>query len=380
MTATLATSPGNRLGYVPGLDGLRAIAVSGVVLFHAAPHQVRGGFLGVSSFFTLSGFLITSVLLAELTASGSVDLGAFWTRRIRRLAPASLTVIVLSILITHTRITGWGDGFLTTDAWAGALHVMNWHVAYWIPATDLFRGIGPIGPYWSLAVEEQFYIAMAILFLLVRRSRRPRPVLVGVFTAAWVVALVSAVAFDGSIPQEMFGTHIRMAELAAGCLLALAVERWGRPAAGTLTATLGAAGVITTLALFALADEDQAWVLAGGFALLSLVHVVTIVGVVGVGRSTACCTHPVLRWLGFRSYGLYLVHWPIIRILRSDRVHLGGWWLVAIQVATSLIVAEALFRLVEDPMRRRWRADSPTVIGCWLGATAATCVLALSLN
>ena len=380
MTTPRAHVDDRSLGYVPALDGLRAIAVAGVVMFHTALHWLPGGFLGVSTFFTLSGFLITSVLLGELRTTATVDLGQFWARRLRRLAPASLVVIAFAVLVSHTAITGWGDGFLRTDAWAGVGQVMNWHVAYWIPDSDIFRGIGPIGPYWSLAVEEQFYAAIALVFLAVRHRRDSRRWLVGIFVAGWVVALVSAVLMHSTIPREMFSTHIRVAELAAGCLLALGVERWGRPVSGALTNALAVGGLIVTLAVFLVTRETQTWVLSGGFALLSVLHVATIVGLLADGPAARVLSTRPMLWLGTRSYGIYLVHWPIIRIMRSDRMHLSGIPLATVQIAVSLIVAEALYRFVETPIRRRSSLTPRATALGWLAGSAAVALLALTLR
>jgi peptidoglycan/LPS O-acetylase OafA/YrhL len=158
---------GLRLGYLPALDGLRGLAVAAVLLFHAGLAHVRGGHLGVSVFFTLSGFLITALLLVERQATGRLDLGAFWARRARRLVPAMLLCLPLIALVLHATDRPLPHGVLG-DAIASATWVANWrfiftHQSY----ADLFAMPSPFQHFWSLAVEEQFYL----LFPLLRSSR-----------------------------------------------------------------------------------------------------------------------------------------------------------------------------------------------------------------
>ncbi len=386
----ITESPQGRsgLGYIPALDGLRALAVVAVLMFHAVPKVISGGFLGVSSFFTLSGFLICSLLLNELAATESVDLGAFWARRVKRLAPAALVVTVAAIVFTTTPWSGWGDGMRASDGVAGAVNVMNWHVIK-LPADQVLRVLGPLGPYWSLGVEEQFYAAMLVVFLVLRR-RPARAVgnLAALCVGTWIGSAALAVTLHRDHPREMFGTDVRAAELAAGCLLAIVIHQRGREFLSGRSTTAraiqvaGWIGLVITVVAFIWGDEDQRWVRAGGFAALSIVHVAVISATLADGAMARLLAARPLVELGKLSYALYLVHWPIILSLRADRLHLDGggletWLLTIVRIAVSLAVAVALNHLVEQPMRHRWNGTNRTAILGWVAATAAVSLLAI---
>lgn len=367
------------LGYVPALDGLRAVAVGAVLIFHLSPDLMPGGFLGVSSFFTLSGFLITGLLLGELETVRSVDLGRFWARRVKRLVPAALAVTVAALLLTLTPWAGWGKGLMDSEVVAAAFNVVNWHLIA-LPAE---RFPGPVGPFWSLGVEEQFYAAMALVFLVLRRRPdRAAPRLAALAAVVWAVSLAVAVMLHTDHPREMFGTDVRSAELAAGALLAVWVRRVGVGSLrtdGTRRRVIGVAGWVglaLTLVAFRWGHEDQGWVLAGGFAALSLVHCAVITGALSDGRMARLLgTRPMVA-VGKLSYALYLVQWPVILTLRSDRMHLSGAPVVLVRLAVCLAAAVALHLAVERPIRHHWRASNRVTIVAWLVAMVAVSGLA----
>jgi peptidoglycan/LPS O-acetylase OafA/YrhL len=377
------------LGYQPALDGLRAIAVAGVLLYHvgettysgSSNPPMKGGFLGVSSFLTLSGFLITTILLGELRSTQTVDVAAFWSRRVKRLAPGALLVVALSIVLTRTSLAGWGSGMLASDGIAGAWNVVNWHVMT-IPTND-YRALGALGPYWSLGVEEQFYLAMAVLFVVLRRWPSMISRNLGVVAGTvWVGSLATALALHADHPREMFGTDVRAAELAAGMLLAIWFQ--GRalplrisPQTDRLVRIAGWIGLGVTVALFFVAQLDQPWVRNGGFAALSIVHVAVILGALSRGSMARVLAWRPLVALGKISYSLYLVHWPIVISLRGDRLGLSGVWLAVIRIVGSLVGALILYFGVEKPLRRHWRSTPLATIAIWVAASAAVTVLAL---
>jgi peptidoglycan/LPS O-acetylase OafA/YrhL len=389
--APVTPRPARGLGYVPALDGLRAIAVAGVLLYHVGETTYSGrerppfsgGFLGVSSFLTLSGFLITTLLLGELRATETVDVAAFWSRRVKRLAPGALLVVALSILLNGTTLAGWGDGMLASDGIAGAWNVVNWHVMG-IP-TEGYRAIGPLGPYWSLGVEEQFYLAIALLFVVLRRWPRGISRNLGAIAAVvWVGSLTVALVLDTNHPREMFGTDVRAAELAAGVLLAIWLQGRAVPlkvAAGGDRAiqAVGWVGLATTLVLFLVAQLDQTWIRSGGFAALSLVHVAVILGVLSGGSMSRLLAWRPLVAIGKLSYSLYLVHWPIIISMRGDRLGLTGVPLALARIAGSFAGALILYFCVEKPLRHRWKSTPWPTIAIWLAATTAVTVLALAM-
>ena len=271
------SDPAAPLRHHASLDGLRAIAVTMVVLFHAGatsglPGLLPGGFIGVSVFFTISGFLVTSILLRESasTESGGVDFGRFWARRVKRLWPASLVVVVLTVVLAST----YWNGMQASDAIAGVFGYMNWHVI-WSGQDALLRTIvGPLGPYWSLAIEEQFYVLLTVAFVVCLRVARPIRWLTIVVVVGWFGSLLAQLLISGPQYRLEFGTDTRGSEILAGCGLAILLHvrpeltdrfRTWLPAVGAI-----ALGAIVVIA--ATNDYDPPWLLRGGYSALSLVE------------------------------------------------------------------------------------------------------------
>ncbi|MBK9712492.1 MAG: serine hydrolase [Kouleothrix sp.] len=366
-----------RLPYLPGLDGLRALAVVGVLLYHA-DLGVWGGFLGVESFFVLSGFLITALLLAEWRGRGRIDLVAFWARRARRLLPALLLVLAGTLALHAALLPGETDG-LRGDVLATLGYVMNWHLvagqqSYFDPVVrpSLLQHL------WSLAVEEQFYLLWPPLFLAgVRYLRRHGLLVAALVAAATSLALMIGLFVPGADPSRVYyGTDTRAAGLLIGAALAIGwspgqaiVGRRG----GTLLDVAGLLALGGLLAAYSWLHEANPLLYRGGFALIALATAAVI----------AAATHPgarlvpgllgwrPLRWIGLRSYGIYLWHWPIFMVTRPYQdVPLDGLPLLALRLALVIGLAALSYRLVELPIRhgalgRLWRAlwagrDTPT--------------------
>ena len=223
----MSHSPSQRL---PAIDGMRGLAVLAVLVFHAeslsgGPLRAPGGFLGVSVFFTISGFVITRLVLAEAEATGAVDLARFAGRRIARLAPAALTTALLVIVLSRTAVASWSvpNGFRSTDALAALGNLVNWHLSILGTAAG-FRLVHPLTHFWSLAVEAQLYLLLAGAVWLCRGHalRRRLALLAG---WAWLGSVAMALVVHGSVRREEFGTDIRLAEFAAGVLLATLLPR-----------------------------------------------------------------------------------------------------------------------------------------------------------
>ena len=360
--------------YEPSLDGMRGICIAAVVSYHGCAQAgltgwVRGGFIGVSVFFTLSGFLITSLLLREHSSTGRIHLSLFWARRIRRLWPAAGAVVLAVVLLS---ISG-PLAAQRSDAIAATWNVTNWHVIAGGESKLLQTIVGPLGPTWSLAVEEQFYILLALLLVVVARASRP-PLVLGVVAVLGVVlpAALSNVVTDWQ-PSLEFNTLLRMPELFVGVLLALwqRSDRWqlrgpaqGDRAAGT--------GLLLLLGLFLFVDYTPPWLLRGGYSLVALVAAATIVGLLQHGRVAALLARGPLRWLGTVSYSLYLVHWPVMSVLTRDRTGLDGAVLLVLLVAVSLAVGWALHALVERPVRRLRTPTTPTIVAGFAGGALLT--------
>lgn len=348
--------------YYPGLDGLRAVAVGLVVAYHIGVPFAGGGLLGVGVFFTISGFLITSLLLSRWEKHGNLDLKNFWIRRFRRLLPA--VVLLLAAVLAATAILAPHNlGRIGAESLAALLYVANWHTIY--SGKSYFEqqeGVGPLDHLWSLAVEEQFYIVWPLLLLgllTLCRGRFKKAAVVTFVLGAGSMLLLSALADPGADPTRAYeGTDTRAGGLLWGAVLAML---W-RPAriatvtGGRARALLDGVGVVGLAGIFWLvATTDQqshslyTWGIAAltvttCLALMPLMHPQSVFGrVLGVGP---------MRWIGERSYGIYLWHMPVVAFL-PDRVLYGqdvarG----ALIVGLTLVLAEISWRFVEDPIRR----------------------------
>ena len=370
-----------RLPYQPALDGVRALSILAVLLFHACalagmPRSFRGGFLGVTVFFVVSGYLITSLLLREANRTSRVDVLAFWARRLRRLAPAALAVVLFAIVITPTSWSGW-PGFRAADAFAGIWSAMNWYLIA-LGSTQVIRGLGPLSPYWSLAIEEQFYVLLALAMTLAVRMRAPARALGIGFAAVWLVSLGVGTMSDASVIALEFSLVHRAGELATGGLLAVALL--ARP---TLPAEMapalrwaGPGCLAAIMILFLTASYDPPWLLHGGFLVVAAASAVVLVAAQTPGLLRTALSNRLLVWVGTLSYSLYLVHWPVGLLLNAN-TSLHRWGSVAVQIVASFAVAIALHHLIEQPLRYRWSRPSATTLWVWAAASVATSLLAV---
>ncbi len=352
---------GSAQRYMPGLDGLRALAVLAVIAYHLQPGWAPGGLLGVGVFFTLSGYLITDLLLGQREAVGHLRLGDFWLRRARRLLPAlflMLAVVVAWVtLLDRSQLPA-----LRGDVAAAALYVSNWwNIFRDASYFDRFGPPPPLDHLWSLAVEEQFYLVWPFLLWLGLRYARGRYRLVGLTLAAAVLsATAMALLYQpGSDPTRVYeGTDTRAFGLLVGAALAVVwpSRRLGADLTLRRRLLLDGAGVVG-LGVIALliwgTDEYSAFLYRGGIVLLSVATVLVV----------AALAHPAswlgpalgwkpLRWLGVRSYGIYLWHWPII-VLTTPTLQRGvNLPLAVVQVGVTIAVAALSWRFVEEPIRR----------------------------
>jgi peptidoglycan/LPS O-acetylase OafA/YrhL len=347
-----------RLTYDPALDGVRALGVGLVLLFHGGISWATGGFLGVSVFFTLSGFLITSLLLAEQQTTGDVHLGHFWIRRLRRLMPAALACLALIIVLTATVLHSAKET-LRGDVLAAVADVANWRFYFSGQSyAALFSVPSPVQHFWSLAIEEQFYLCFPVLvWLLLVKLRWPRAVLAAVLAAGFVASTASAVAIGTSDPDLVYyGTFTRVAELLAGCMLAMAVTAWGRPDPARRWApwavVAGPAALAAIIVVVVRTTELDSWLYEGGLAAFSLLSVALIASARRPGPLRwVFSLRPVVA-LGLISYGVYLYHWPLFLWLTADRTGVDGAALFALRVAVTLGVATLSYYFLEQPIRR----------------------------
>lgn len=361
-----------RIAHVAALDGVRGIAVIAVVIYHLDPGVLPGGFLGVSLFFTLSGFLITNLLVAEWRDSGTIDLRSFWNRRFRRLLPASVAGIALVVVLSPAW-TARQLSALPGDV-AGALgYVANWR---FIAAGDRygagFEAPSPLLHYWSLAIEEQFYLLVGALtvFVTAGRSLRRWAVMFGVLGGASVVATL--VLYDPLRSDRVyFGSLTRAAELVAGVVLALAIgfevperlQRWSQRVGLVSAAAAGLAFVLVEL------TDDALY--RGGFWLMALVSA----GIIG-GALTDGPLQRVLSWrpltaIGLVSYGIYVYHWPLVLWLNAARIGIDGWTLAAVRLAATAAITIVSFVWLERPIREA-RVSGRSLL---MGAVGASVLL-----
>ena len=383
---------GAYLPYFPGLDGVRGLAVVAVLVFHAGFGWAVGGYLGVSTFFTLSGFLITSLLFAERAATGSVDLKAFWVRRFRRLMPAALAALALATLFGLVAADAIQRKNLAGDVLSGLLYVANWRfVLSGQSYAQLFSAPSPIQHFWSLAIEEQFYLFYPLvaygLLKVAGFSRAKFGAIIGVLTAL-SVAMPFVLGF--SVDRIYYGTDTRAAELLVGVLLAVLLNDHKvtyriahRRGLQRTLAWAGLAALVAAIALMTTTPQESAWLYKGGFfgyALLSAL--IILAALLPKGPVQAILSVQPLRWLGQISYGVYLYHWPIFLFLDENRTGLSGWALFAVRVAATLAVSLLSYRFLEMPIRRGSRlfGRRPVLLAPFAAGAIAVSVVAISIT
>ena len=347
----------------PALDGVRALAVAAVVVYHARPGWLPGGFLGVDVFFVLSGFLITSLLLREQHRTGRVGLGAFWLRRARRLLPALYVLLALVLAFELATRLG-GATQLRGDALAALGYFTNWFlIGHQQSYFAAFSAPDALQHLWSLAVEEQFYVVWPLLFAL--GLLRRRGALVFVAAAACGSTLLCAFLFNplGDPSRVYYGTDTHSAGLLVGAGLALIHARtWPREGrkyvvSRRLRAALLVAGVAALgglFAAFALLAETQTLVYRGGLSLVALGSAALLAVLLhpGGARLASVFAWRPLRWIGERSYGIYLWHWPVLVITSPHGYPAGAPVAVTlVQIAAAVGLAALSYTFVETPVR-----------------------------
>ena len=347
---------------MPALDGIRALAVVAVLLFHGQMPWAVGGFLGVSVFFTLSGYLITSVVLAEHSSTGRVDPMRFWGRRFRRLAPASLTLLAVLLVVGAI----WGISHrLVDDIRAAALYVANWWSIHTGSSyADIFANPSPTEHFWSLAIEEQFYVVFPVVAWWCLRGRN-RVVARRRFALVLAVGAIAGVVVGLVItdPNRIYlGTDTRMPELLVGALLAFVwpLAPGGRRQrrlhpAGTLVGV--AAAIVLAGACWRTTIGDS-WLDHGGLPAISLASAALIAAATRRGPIASVLSLWPLRRLGQISYGVNLFHWPIFVWLDQRRTGWSSGWLLLGRTALTIVLAALSYRLIEEPIRRRRRLDA----------------------
>ena len=358
----------------PGLDGVRALAVLAVVGFHEGASELSGGFLGVDVFFVLSGFLITDLLATQYDRlGGRLDLKDFWSRRARRLLPA-LALMLIVVTAAATVIEPGQSASLRLALLAAVTYTSNWyqilhHVSYFA-SLGLFTAPPPLDHLWSLAIEEQFYLIWPlILWVLILRLNGRRARITATLILAAVSALAMALEYSPGDPSLVYyGTDTHASALLIGAALALAFPLatvMSLPA--SQVRRLDAAGVVGLVLLAWAAGHfsgnDRA-VYPAGLILAAVGAAGLVAAAAGTGVIAAMTSLPPLRWVGIRSYGIYLWHWPVIALAGAiTGPGPTSAWLWLIEAAVTIGLACASWRFVETPILRdgflatcrRWR-------------------------
>jgi len=369
-----------------GLDGIRAVAVAAVLLFHADVAWIPGGFLGVDIFFVLSGYLITSLLLDEYRRTRTLKLAQFYVRRARRLLPALF--LVLAACITFTTVFLREElTSLRSDTVASLVYVQNWWFV--VHERSYFEAAGRppmLQHLWSLALEEQFYLLWPLLLLaLLRRGGKRRALkvaVVGAVVSATLMALLS-VAGGSPVPNDAsrvyFGTDTHASAVLLGAAAALVwtprlLESMRLPGQSRALDLMGVIGAATVGWFLLKTDDLSPFLYRGGFFLCAAATVLVVVAAAHPRtRLSHLFSARPLRWLGERSYGVYLWHWPVFVITRPELdVLIDGVPLFVLRIGLTLGLADLSYRFVEVPIRRgRARATSSARRRDWRRAITA---------
>jgi peptidoglycan/LPS O-acetylase OafA/YrhL len=351
--------------YRPALDGLRTLAVYLVLLFHVGVGSLAGGFVGVDLFFVLSGFLVSTILFEELEHTGRLDLAHFYDRRVRRLLPAAVLLVVAASGVAFVVLSTVRRAPLVGDAQAALLYVANWR--FLLQKNDYF-GAGDVDSslflhFWSLSIEEQFYFVFPLLLILLwRMERRRRGVLAGVLAALFAGSLVAQLLWARvDINHAYYGTEARLYQLLAGSLLALAFRRVGRAgvrrlrptrAATSIVAFASLAGMVVTASSAVDLTPSQRGLLATVFGVGLIASLAGDPGERGrrAGAAVRLFSLPPLVYLGKISYGTYLWHWPVI-VLLDELVRPPTPVRTLLVAGMSTMFAAASYHMLERPIR-----------------------------
>ncbi|MCI5525616.1 MAG: acyltransferase [Dorea sp.] len=341
--------------YIKEIDGLRALAVIMVLAYHLKMPFAKSGLLGVTVFFVISGYLITGILINEIEESGGVDLKNFWLRRIRRLLPAVLSMAVVMIFVSAVvnRVV-FTKG--CNDLLSAVFGYNNWWQIF--RKVSYFENAGAPSPFthcWSLAIETQFYLIYPILLILLSKARNRGKVFA---TVTAVLAMISVVLMgvlyspDGDPSRVYYGTDTRAFSLLIGALAAIQKEYHiiKVKLRGKLWAVIGSISVLILIGMMMLISSYSSFLYYGGQAIVSVLAAFVVYAVT-VSRSllNIILGSSILKWVGDRSYSIYLWHYPIIVLMSGGKR--AAWWIVILEVVLSVGFAELSYRFIETPVR-----------------------------
>lgn len=368
-----------RLPYYPGLDGIRGIALVAMLAFHSDFAWASGGYLSLPAFFVLSGFLITSLLLSEYSTAGSIRLGAFWGRRFRRLLPAALITLAGIAVFGYTVANTAQLSRLRADALSALFYVSNWRfIESGLSYESMVGSPTPVQHFWSLSVEEQFYLFFPLMVIFVlgraRGDLKPLALLLLVLTVA--SSCLMAYLYDPLAPliRIYYATDTRAAEFLLGgvfaILLAPGTVNSQRPS--TVLQILGALAFVLAVYIGATVSLHTEWIWRGGLMVFCSLIGLIIAACLRPGPMARIMGFYPFRELGKISYGVYLFHWPIYLWLTPERTELEPWPLFALRVTATIIPAALSYYYIEKPIRSQ---RSLAGNRAWWAAGASTAAL-----
>ncbi|ALQ68100.1 acyltransferase family protein [Bacillus thuringiensis] len=348
--------------YMVGLDSLRGLAILGVILYHINFNWMPGGFLGVTVFFVLSGYLITDILAMEWKRNKRIDLKKFWLSRARRLLPGMLVMLVITlawITIFHSSLLEKMRG----DSLAALFYVSNWwYIYHKLSYFDNFNQISPLNHFWSLAVEEQFYVVWPFiislgLYYIKKQSRMILLICLGAFASALAMAILYEPGVDPS--RIYYGTDTRAFSLLIGAVLALVwpSNRLANkiiPKARFILDVVGGIALIIILVMFWKTNQYDPFLYKGGMVLLSIATALLVANLAHpASRIAQFLRFRPLRWIGVRSYGIYLWHYPILT-LTTPKVNAGDFSIIRaiLQFLLIILIAQISWKFIEKPIRQ----------------------------
>ncbi|MFB4336940.1 acyltransferase family protein [Bacillus sp. BR_16] len=348
--------------YMVGLDSLRGLAILGVILYHINFNWLPGGFLGVTVFFVLSGYLITDILAMEWKRNKRIDLKKFWLSRARRLLPGMLVMLVITlawITIFHSSLLEKMRG----DSLAALFYVSNWwYIYHKLSYFDNFNQISPLNHFWSLAVEEQFYVVWPFiislgLFYIKKQSHMILLICLGAFASALAMANLYEPGVDPS--RIYYGTDTRAFSLLIGAVLALVwpSNRLANkiiPKARFILDVVGGIALIIILLMFWKTNQYDPFLYKGGMVLLSIATALLVANLAHpASRIAQFLRFRPLRWIGVRSYGIYLWHYPILT-LTTPKVNVGDFSIIRaiFQFLLIILIAQISWKFIEKPIRQ----------------------------
>lgn len=384
---------------IVALDGLRALAIAGVVLYHLRPSRLTGGFLGVTLFFTLSGYLATKSIM-RATARDGFSYPRYTCRRVARMMPPIVVTIALTAVATYIAAPSLLPK-VQQDALPSALFLSNWF--YIFRNVSYFAAAGlpsPLTHLWFCAVTMQFYLVWPVILMALCSKTRSRNTAIGITIAFALVSTAAMVLMfnpTADTSRVYYGTDARAAELLCGALAAIAAPRLREMLSGDIHTpgankgiskvnSISIAWLVAVIAGTLMLTGESAWLYRGGFLLLALVTGLLIICV----QNTECIVRRLLSvkplvWLGQRSFSVYLVHYPLLLLMNpATRTTRIAWWEQALQLVVILTVAEVFYRLVERPWSRKPAQQGNTAKthvlspAMALSALGAVCVAALA--